>query len=156
VLWGREPEHARGESDQCEHDAPEATPVGEVAERQEEEGSHVPAEDVVVAPPRPRDEIVRARRSDDNPRGEEGQRQNRYRKDHVCTLRRVVSLAATLGVVPTPPGSPLRGYSVISGTSSPPPLREGFAPQIELYGAERSGTPVELPVWATGFSNYTR
>jgi hypothetical protein len=44
----------------------------------------------VVAPPRPRDEFVRARRSDDNPRGEEGQR--RYRQDHVSTLWYVASL----------------------------------------------------------------
>src|SRR3712207_6079674 len=56
------------------------------------------------------------------------------------------------GGVRAPPRPTLRGYSVITRTSSLLPLWEGLARQLELYGAESCGTPVELPVLATGFS----
>src|SRR5215207_11625008 len=40
------------------HDAPDAPFISEVAERQKEEGSDVPAQRVVVAGPRPREKLV--------------------------------------------------------------------------------------------------
>jgi hypothetical protein len=43
-------------ADEGDHDAPKASPVREVAERQQKEGPYVPAQDVVVARPSPREE----------------------------------------------------------------------------------------------------
>src|SRR5919199_1317121 len=79
----------------------------------------------------------------------------RPRGDRMLETCSVSCCAAPLGDVPTPRCSTLRGYSVKSRALSP--ASAGcFAKQIELYGGERRGTPVELPVQATGFSKYTR
>ena len=57
MLWFGEPEHARREREEGEHDALDASLVGEATERQEEEGPYVPAQ-CVVASPGPREESV--------------------------------------------------------------------------------------------------
>src|SRR5215210_2580608 len=36
------------------------------------------------------------------------------------------------------------------------PSQEGLARRMEPYGTPRSSTPVELPVWTTGFSNHAQ
>jgi hypothetical protein len=58
VLRGGEPEHARGQREEGEYDAQEAAPVGEEAERQDKEVPYLPAEDVVVALPGPREKVL--------------------------------------------------------------------------------------------------
>src|SRR5918995_954337 len=78
------------------------------------------------------------------------------RGDRILRRPNVSRWPATFGVVSNPAGRTLRGCSVIPRTSSIPPLREGFARQIEPYGTGGGGTPVELLVRATGFSNDAR
>src|SRR3712207_3802238 len=75
------------------------------------------------------------------------------RGERLLKLPNVSGRAATSGDIPTPPGSTLRGRSVISRASFPPLLRDGFALLAKLYGAGSGGTPVELPVRGTGFSS---
>ena len=69
MLWGREPEHTCGQREESEYDAPEVPPVGEVAERQNKEGSYIPTEDIVVARPHLRSELVRRPCGDHDRRG---------------------------------------------------------------------------------------
>src|SRR5919107_38694 len=75
------------------------------------------------------------------------------RGDRMPEPPNVPCCVATLGIVPTPPCSTLRGRSVIPRTSSLPSLREGLARLTKLYGAASGGTLSELPVGGTGFSN---